>query len=183
MELLEPSDERQAERDELRPGGVGAVVGEGHAFEAGVFEVCDGVLDAGVGSHVCVELGGVACGVGVEPAVAPVAGVEQGALRSGVQRLAAGDEAGALGPAIEVDAAGEVGDLGALRGPAVGAERRLPCAGVEAAAVYGRFDLVVRARGHEEPDVAVPAGVGDADRAARGVDPQMHLPKGRLPIT
>ena len=67
-----------------------------------------------MGSHVGVELCGVAVGVGVEPAVAPLLGVEQGALRAGVKRLAPRDEAGALGPAGEVDAVGELRDLGAL---------------------------------------------------------------------
>ena len=72
-----------------------------------------------MGSHVGVELGGVAVGVGVEPAVAPQLGVEQGALRAGVKRLAPRDEAGALGPAFKVDELGELADLGALRGLAV----------------------------------------------------------------
>ena len=41
--------------------------------------------------------------------------------RAGVQPLAAGDEPGALGPACGVDGVGEVLDLGAVVGLAVGA--------------------------------------------------------------
>ena len=92
------------------------VVAEGHAGQAGVFEVGDGVLDAGVGSVVGVEFGWVACGVGVEPAVAPGAGVEQAALSAGVKRFAAGDETGLVGPVGEINETGEFRDLGALGG-------------------------------------------------------------------
>ena len=47
------------------------------------------------------------------------------------------------GPAGEVDAVGELRDLGALRGLAVAAERRLPRVAVEAVVVYGCGDPVV----------------------------------------
>ena len=96
-----------------------------------------GACHAGVGSHVGVELGGVAFGVGAQPAVAPQLGVEQGALRAGVQRLSPRDEAGALGPVGEVDAVGELRDLGALGWLAVASQRRLPRAAVEAVVVSG----------------------------------------------
>ena len=90
-----------------------------------------------------VEFGGVAVDVGVEPAVAPQLGVEQGAPRAGVMGLAPRDESGALGPAFKVDAVGELADLGALRGLAVAVQRRLPRVAVEAVVVYGRGDPVV----------------------------------------
>ena len=132
-----------------------------------------------MGPHVGVQFGGVAVGVCKGSSAAPQVRVERAALRAGAAGLAAGDEAGPGGPAVEVDGVGELGDLGALGGPAVGSERRLPRPVVEAAAVYGLCDLFVRARREQEHDIAVPASLSDARVAPCGVDAQTHLPRGR----
>ena len=139
--LLEPGDQREADDGQRGPGGVGVPVGERHAGEAGVFEAFDGVLDAGVFSGGAVEFDGVAYCVAEKTPIAPVRGVEQSALRAGVQRLASHDQPGACWPSVEVGVGGELGDLGA------------------AGSLFGVF-------GRGSPHVGIGAGRGDgrADR-------------------
>ena len=96
-QLLEPGDQCETDDAQRGPRSVGVPGAERHFVESGVFEASDGVVDLGVGAHGGIEAGGVARGVGDQSPVAPVGGVEQGALRAGVQRLASDDQAGAFG--------------------------------------------------------------------------------------
>ena len=85
---LEPGDEVAGQGGDVRPGLVGFEVEERQLAQAGVLQGFDPVLASATGAVPGVQEGSVPAGrVGQERGDAVPIGIEQGRLRSGVQRL------------------------------------------------------------------------------------------------
>jgi len=101
--------------------------GEGHAPHPGFLAGADRVLDPSPAAVAQLQGGDVgAVLVGDEGGVAVALCVEDLKLGTGVRALAAHDQPRALGPGGEVDAIGQLGDLGALALGPIAVNRALP---------------------------------------------------------
>ena len=125
-EQLEPAHQVGRHHDVRHPGAVRLEVGEGEGQEPRVLQALDVLLDVRVGAHGLVEFDRVAVLVGVVAPVAVLELGEQAVLGAGVQRLAAHDEPGALGPLAQVDELGQLGHRRPFAGAPVLVQRRLP---------------------------------------------------------
>ncbi len=115
------------EQHELEPDRVGVEVAEREVGQAAVLGGADGVLDTCAGTVAALQDGDVGVGlVGQDRLEAVPLVVDERQLRTGMRALAAHDHPGTVGPARQVQATGELGDLAVLARRAVRVKRRGP---------------------------------------------------------
>lgn len=101
---------------------------EGQVGKAAVLALADAILNARVAAVSQIQPRGVVAAlVGEEDRQAVAVVVGEALLVAVLELGAAGDQPRAVGPRRQVDAVGDLDDLGVLALAAVGADRALPC--------------------------------------------------------
>src|ERR671918_285287 len=154
-----PGEQVAGDEGELNPSLVDGEGGGGQVGQPSVFGVADATLGTAASPVEGFEVGDVVVGqVGNAVLVAVPVDVGEGELGAGVGVFAAGDHAGAFGPARQVDPVGDLGDLGLVAVvAAVRGDGRLPRRLGQTDQHTG--DLDGERVTHHEPNVSVAAGV------------------------